>query len=369
MSDKNTNRQYPDEISVKDLILLIWAYVLEVLRSWKLVFLSILLCTLFFLFNSLTSNHKYWSELSFMINEDETTSLGGGLGSLIGNFGLGGLGNNFNLDKILSLSQSRRITKTALLQKETITGQNDYLANHLINYLDTLDLWEHQAWFLRPILEESDIKDFRFNSINIDSLSKQEQKALNKLHRVLCGYEGNKGALRSEYGEKNGIMKLSMWLHHEEVAYHIIHNIFNSLSTYYVDKNVEKQKYTYDVLKAKSDSIFSELKTAEYQQASFSDSNRNLFSTKDKVKQTRLNREVQKLSILYAEVIKNLELADFALQNKTPFIQVIDEPSFPLRKSRLSLVTAIIYGISLGLLLSIGFVVIRKMWRSIFAGV
>ncbi len=366
MSEKQENRPYQDEIAVKDLILLAWDYLLEILRSWKLVVFTVFICTLLFLISSLRSDPKYWSELSFMINEDETTSLGGGIGSLIGNFGLGNLGGSFNLDKILSLSQSRRITKEALLQKETIDGQHDYLANHFINYLDTLDLWEHQAWYIKPLVEASDIKDFRFEQVRIDSLNKQQQKAFNKLHRVLCGYDGEKGVLRSEYGEKNGIMKLSMWMHHEEIAYHIVHNLFNSLSTYYVVKNVEKQKYTYDVLKIKADSIFTDLKSAEYRLASFSDSNRNLFSTKDKVSQTRLNREVQKLSILYGEVVKNLELADFALKNKTPFIQVIDEPSYPLRKTKLSPVTAIMFGVFLGGLLAVGFVVIRKMWRSIF---
>ena len=366
MSEKHRNSQYQDEIAVRDLILLARDYLLEILRSWKIIVFTVIISTLLFLISSIRSNPKYGSELSFMINEDETTSIGGGIGSLIGNFGLGNLGGSFNLDKILSLSQSRRITKDALLQQEMIDGHTDYLANHFINYLDTLDLWEYQAWYSKPFLEQSDIKNFRYEDVELDSLDKREQKAFNKLHKVLCGYDGERGVLSSEYGEKNGIMKLSLWLYHEEVAYHIVHNLFNSLSIYYVDKNVEKQKYTYDVLKVKADSIFSDLRSAEYQLASFSDANRNLYSTKDKVTQLRLNREVQKLSILYGEVVKNLELADFSLKNKTPFIQVIDEPSYPLRKSQLSPITAIIYGIFLGGLISVGYVVARKMWRSIF---
>lgn len=363
MPNPNEHIEYSGDISVKEMFALAKVYVKHIVKHWKWVLLACIISSAIFLIHSITSKNKYWSELTFMINEDETTSMGGGLSSIIGGIGLGNLGNNFNLDKILTLASSQRISKEALFRDEIIEGRTDILANHLINYLDSLGEWQHRPFYIRPFKKESDIKHLRFSHAKQDSFSKLENKAYTVLHRYLMGIEGTRGVFKTEYGEKNGIMKLSMWSHNEEIAYHTIDNIFESLSSYYVEKNIEKQQYTYDVLKIKADSIYTDLKSVEYQLASFSDANRNLFSTKDKVTQTRLNREVQKLSILYAEVVKNLEIADFTLQNKTPFIQVIDEPYLPLPFTRLGILKALVFGILLGGMLSIAWLVFRKMLR------
>jgi len=365
MPNPDQHIDYTVDISVKEFLVYLKDYIKTLLRNWYWILLCCILCTAAFVVHSVTSDNKYWSELTFMINEDETTSMGGGLGSLIGGFGLGNLGMSFNLDKILTLASSQRISKQALFQYETIDGRNDILANHLINYLDSTNVWAHRPFYVKPFKKQSDIKNIRFTHTQIDSLSTLENKAYAALHRFLMGFDTKRGTFKTEYGEKNGIMKLTMWSHHEDIAYHTVHNVFESLSEYYVEKNIEKQQYTYDVLKVKADSIFSDLKVAEYQLASFSDANRNLFSTKDRVTQTRLNREVQKLSILYAEVVKNLELADFTLKNKTPFIQVIDKPFLPLRFTRLGILKALFFGFALGGLLSVGWIVGRKFIQSL----
>lgn len=367
MPNPDPHIDYPSDISVKELFAVSLDYLRAILKHWYWIVLACIIGASAFIIYSVNSQNKYWSELTFMINEDETASIGGGLSSIIGGFGLGNLGVNFNLDKILTLASSQRIAKDALFEFETIEGRKDLLANHLINYLDSMDSWGHRPFYVKPFKKESDIKDLRFAHNNQDSLSQLEQKAFTVLHRYLMGFDGERGVFRTEYGEKNGIMKLSMWLHNEEIAYHTVLNIYESLSRYYVEKNIEKQQFTYDVLKAKSDSIYTDLKSAEYQLASFSDANRNLYSTKDKVNVTRLNREVQKLSILYAEVIKNLEIADFSLQNKTPFIQLIDQPYLPLRFTRLGLLKALIFGVILGSMLSVGWIVVRKFFKSVLA--
>lgn len=367
MPNPDQHIDYSSDISIKDLFAISMDYLRSILRQWYWVLLACIIGATAFMIYSVNVKTKYWSELTFMINEDESASIGGGLTSIIGGFGLGNLGVNFNLDKILTLASSQRIAKDALFQYETIEGRSDILANHLINYLDSLDAWGHRPFYVKPFKKESDIKHLRYSHDQQDSLTKLEQKAFTVLHRYLMGFDGERGVFRTEYGEKNGIMKLSMWLHNEEIAYHTVKNIYESLSTYYVEKNIEKQQYTYDVLKVKSDSIFSDLRAAEYQLASFSDANRNLYSTTDKVNLTRLNREVQKLSILYAEVIKNLEIADFSLQNKTPFIQLIDQPYLPLRFTRLGILKALIFGLILGGMVSVGWIIAQKFIRSLRA--
>ena len=48
---------------------------------------------------------------------------------------------------------------------------------------------------------------------------------------------------------------------------------------------------------------------------------------------------------IYLEVVKQLELAKAAHRNKTPLIQIIDKPLFPLENNRWNLINTLIFGI------------------------
>ena len=48
---------------------------------------------------------------------------------------------------------------------------------------------------------------------------------------------------------------------------------------------------------------------------------------------------------IYLEIVKQLELAKVAHRNKTPLIQIIDKPSFPLENNRWKFLNILILGI------------------------
>ena len=77
-----------------------------------------------------------------------------------------------------------------------------------------------------------------------------------------------------------------------------------------------------------------------------------------------MDRDVKMLQVVYGEAIKNLEMADFALKNKTPFIQAIDLPVAPLKKVKKSKLKGLLTGLSIGILLGSVFVVGRKIIRN-----
>ena len=75
--------------------------------------------------------------------------------------------------------------------------------------------------------------------------------------------------------------------------------------------------------------------------------------------------DVQTNGAIYQELLKQLELAKVAHRNKTPLIQIIDKPEFPLENSRWKFLKTIVYGLILGLLLSILFVSTRRVAKSL----
>jgi hypothetical protein len=75
------------------------------------------------------------------------------------------------------------------------------------------------------------------------------------------------------------------------------------------------------------------------------------------------SREKIMLATIFAEVVKNLELAKFTLSQEIPVIQVVDSSFFPLKKEKES---KLVWTISLGLLaglMAIFYLLATRWWK------
>jgi uncharacterized protein involved in exopolysaccharide biosynthesis len=122
---------------------------------------------------------------------------------------------------------------------------------------------------------------------------------------------------------------------------------------------------TYDLVKFKADSIAALLSQREVDLALFKDRNQGLYTQRDQLRESVLKREVAVLTIMYGESIKNLEIADFSLKNKTPFIQIIDRPFKPLNPISKSKFRAFIMGAFFGVFIGSGILIARKIFIDI----
>ena len=79
--------------------------------------------------------------------------------------------------------------------------------------------------------------------------------------------------------------------------------------------------------------------------------------------QTQIDRDVRMLNVIYAEALKNQEIASFTLQNQTPFIQSLDLPLKPLEQKKENLFVNLAKIFFLTLLLGSVFIIFRKIIR------
>ena len=224
---------------------------------------------------------------------------------------------------MLQLLKTRKILQTVLFEKATIDGENDFYANHIIKLYDFHEKWEDDTTGLR---------DYVFTSGDIAQFDQTANKALKMIHSKIIGNSKKKieGIMSSGYDEDTGIMNININSLSEDFSIQFLDSLFNELSRYYVEKTVEKPKITYDIVKEKRDSIFGALQSSQYALASFMDSHHGIFQMKDQLKRLRLEGKVKELTAMYTETVKNLEMADFSLKNKTPVIQAIDTPLSPI---------------------------------------
>ena len=360
MNNESVTPQYnDDEISLKELVLKLGEFWQELWRGKWLIAAVIIPFLAFMLYRAINEPVTYSTKLTFMVDNESASGMGA-MSGILGSFGLGGAGGDYNIDKMLALVRSRKIIQTVLFQKEKIDGKEDYYANHLINIYDLHENWKEDT---------TGLKNFLFTHDSIPTFTLPENNALKILHGFVVGDpdKGLTALLETSSSETTGIMSLDMKTENEALSIYMVEDIFQTLSTYYIEKAIEKQQHTYDAIKFKTDSTLTELRAAEYALANFKDSNFGLRTKKDQLTPIRLEAKVRMLYTMYGEALKNLELTEFALRDQTPVVQVIDLPIPPIEPKDGSLFKAIIIACLLGGFLGGGYIIGRKIIRDAMA--
>jgi len=353
-----------EEVSLKELIYKLKEFYLEILKNKVLLVFMIVALMLLFGYRSRVAIPNYSAKLTFMLNT--TSGSAGGLGGLLGQFGIGNKGE-YSKDKIMSLNKSRRIIENVLFEKEVIHGEEKILANHLIHHLDTLGKWAASNWKSKLLSSPKELAGFRFNDNNLENFNLLSKKALKTIYYVIVGRSGSSSnsLMSNGYDDDSGVMYITTSTNDPDLSIILTNRIFDKLSEFYVEKTIEKQKITYEILKEKNDSILNLLVKKETALAVFEDRSQGLWNKKSNLKKKLLTNDIRKLSLMYGELIKNLEIADFSLKNKTPFVQAIDRPILPLDSDKESVLNSMMKGGILGLFLGVFLVVIRKIFRDI----
>jgi hypothetical protein len=346
-----------DEISFKDLVLQMRSWIQELFRHWLVIAFFALIGLGYQAYKYYKYIPVYPATITFNVDEDE----GGGnqgLTGILGQFGLGSVRpSRYNLDKILALSKSRRVIQESLFSKITIDGKEDYIANHLMR--------EYK------LNETGDSKKttFVFTRDSITEFTPEENSMLLILYATIIGPpdQPKKALLTSTYNEDSNIMTLSVTTTNETLSLSLAQRMFESLSKYYINKAIEKSMKTYNLVSMKRDSVLGVLKSTEYQLANFRDTHKSLLMRTDQINELRLQREITALGAMYAEVLKNVEVADFTVKNKIPFIQVIDTPIPPIQPVRLSFIRQIILGLIIGGIIGSILVIGRKIYITTMA--
>lgn len=361
-------------ISLKDIFLKIGEY-FHYVRS-KFIWMAIFgfLIGGYMAYDNYTHPVSYSESLTFMMDESKSgdVSIPGldALGSLFGN-----KTKDNNLGKILQLFESRRIIHQTLFDTVQINGKNDVIANHYLDLYTVPYLVESYELFGGLLYKRQWPKrvlkdpDFRFSNSDVDNFKPLENLYLRLIYDHINGESGLgiPQQLSSQLDEETGIMKLSMTSEHEDITFAVLNNIYSQLSDFFIQKTVEKETKTYNLMRAKRDSVFTALTSAEYSLADFKDRNRNLVTVKGYLNQIQLERKASILSSMYRTVVGQMDATEFALKNKTPLVQVIDLPRRPITPAQPSWFMGLVNGGLIGGTLVIFFFLIRKLFKDIMA--
>lgn len=336
------------DISLKEFILRINFYFRELLRKWYIVLACSIIFGALFGLRAYYADKKYIAELTFMVNEDTGPSMNAIAANILGRFD-GGAGK-YNLEKILSLSRSKSIIEQTLVKKKTVDGKYDYLANHFITNYE-----------LNTSVKDTLLKDFYFSDDSINTLAESTM-----MLNIYLALTGEKGLFSSSSNDKSGIMTLRLISNNEDLSQSFINTMFEVLSNFYIEKSIEKEKLTYDLLKQRVELLYNRMNNQLDKATSYTDKSMGIWEESSRLPSIKLTRDSRISTELYGEILKNLEIADFTMKSKTPFIQQIDYPRKPLITEEAGLYIQIVIGGIIGFLFSAIIIILRKIVLTAF---
>ncbi len=332
------------------------------LSKWKLILAFGLAGGLAGFFYAAVQAPVYEAKLSFLVNENEQAPTLN-LSSLAGLAGISGMagGSSVNEEKLLFIANSRLLVGTSLMEEAEVGGVKKMMVNHYI------DIFQMESSFKA----DTALNGFSyFIHQKLENLSYAENKVLDKILReIVVGKQFSIEARKKQgiISQGSGIIILDYKSANEAFAKTFIEILYANLGKYYTNKIIQRQLKNYNLIKVRTDSIREVLFNKENYGAAILDKNIGLIKMQGRVEIERTRRDVEMLSLMYGEVLKNLEVARFTLDNQTPIFQTIDAPTLPLEKEKMSrLNTAIISAI---LLSFIGFLwLLSRNFRVVMRG-
>lgn len=337
----------------------IFSYVMNVFRfafsKLKIIIIASLIGGVFGLCLALFLKPNYQAKLSFIINENDAVS-SFNLSSISSLAGMAGIGGNtsVNEDKMIFLATSRSLLGETLLDSAVVNGKKDLIVNHYI------DVYKMQKGFSS---DTSLIGFTYFTHSNLLNLSYKENKVLDKIIKILNETKQYIIDVKKKSGivaQWAGIVILEFNSKNEEMSKQLIDNLYINLSNYYTNKTIKKQLQNYNLIKKRADSLQVLLYDKELYGAEAFDRTFKSMKMQGKIEVQRSRRDIEMIGLMYSEVIKNLEIAKFSLDNQTPVFQLIDSPTYPLKIEKLGKLISLILGSIIFSFLTLVYLLIRK---------
>jgi uncharacterized protein involved in exopolysaccharide biosynthesis len=278
---------------------------------------------------------SYEAKVSFIL-EEKSSSLSSGLSGIASSFGidissLSGGGTLFSGDNILDILQSRRILTEVLLSRvdssKGLTGAtlaDLYLAQGIINLpsnYDTLAFVNVLPGKVHTPMQDSVL------GLMIDRLTQKE---------IVAERQNKKGSVIA-FTVTTPNQQFSKLFAERVVAQ--TQQLYVNVKTGYMALNVAK-------LEAKADSILRRANDKSFQSANLQVLNANEAFRQATVPAELSQRDRLLNNTLYAEVVKNLEMARLTLASQTPVMQLLDTPVYPLVDKRKSLFKLLVMGLA-----------------------
>lgn len=263
---------------------------------------------------------KYRANTKFMMRAD-ASGMASQLSSLNSLLGTGTSPTGTPLERIAELIGSEKVVLNALFSKAIVNNKEDLLINHYIELQELRKKWKKDTVLSRVSFTEAD----RF-----DQFSFAQRKVFKNIYGAMVGKNMTNGVLGRSFDKKSAMVSISATYINEEFSICMCKAVYNELVDFYINEAVASTRRNVKILTIKADSIKNELDQARQAFAQNTDKTLGILLSQNRVQNKSLSVRENMLTLMYGEILKNLETLRFIEQSTTPSFSVIDEPFSPI---------------------------------------
>lgn len=277
---------------------------------------------------------KYRADLRFMMRTD-ASGLASQLSSLNSLFGGGTSSSGTPAERIIELIGTEKVVANALLTTSAVNAKEDLLINHYMRLHELPEKWQKDSILSHVTFSKQD----RFETFNFG-----QRMAFKKIYKAMVSLNSNDGIITRSLAKKTAIITITAIHFNEEFAIALAKAMYMQLTDFYVNEVIASTRRNVQILTHKSDSIRNELEQTRRAYAQNTDKTLGILLQQNKVENKSLAVRENMLTLMYAEVQKNLETLKFMEESSAPSFSVIDMPYSPIDPSLKSRVKYGLFG-------------------------
>lgn len=357
MENKQINMVSNDELSLKEIILIVkdwWKYLLS---KWLIILICGLVGGGLGIVYSLVKKPKYTAHLSFALVEG-----GGGFSgieSLASSLGFSALLNGntgaFSGDNLLEILRSKYAIQKTLLSPVLYNGEQKTLVDVYIDFHKMRDAWKNNKNQL--------LRDLSYPiGQDRETYNRVQDSVLNDIYKLVSS---PKVLTIARKNKMLNVVNVKFTDKNEVFAKFFVETLMNETSRFYSETRTAQIRANVAMMQHTADSIKSLYEATLYRGAGYAGVNVNPAVQYAAIPRIKEETNAKLFGTVYTEVLKNLETLKLDLARETPLVQIIDTPRYPLEMKRFGKAKGLIFGGFLGGLLIVFFLLIKKYFTEL----
>ena len=345
--------QQDDGISLKELFARTRELLTYLVGKWYLILLAAMIGGGLGFFYAWSKPVNYVSRVSFVV-EDGKGGVGGGLAAIAGQFGFdiggGAAGGVFSGDNILLFLKSETLCRETLLTDYDSTGKQ-VLADRYAEVNELKDSWAKNK-------KIGTVNFARHKQGNLPRLEDSLMQLM--ITRIL-----EKELDVTKPDKKASFIQVTTTMRDELLSKYFSERLVKIATGRFVDSKTKLKTLNVAKLQRRADSLGALLNNRTYSAAA---TQQGLLDINPGLKMAPvateiITRDKTMTATIFAEVVKNLEIAKVALNQETPTIQLVDTPMLPLKIKKTSkLLYLLIFGALCGVVV-VAYLLVKKQLR------
>ena len=193
-----------------------------------------------------------------------------------------------------------------------------------------------------------------------------DQKVINVTEDQMELVEMMRERVGVSLNEETGIVTLSVEMPNAKASAELGERAYELLTKYLTEYRTEKLRVDLDYVEEQYQNAQERFRNAQLELAEFRDSNITLSTAKAQTELERLQSEYDLAFNIYNSLAQQLEQVKLKLQEQTPLFKILQPFAVPVKDTTSGFLILALSGL-LGVLISLGFVLVSNWWKRIQA--